>query len=85
MSTRDFQADCINSDGSIRHVDPHTMKEVMTESFLPEGKIVVGVTSGASTPDAYMQQVREYLGERNMIKLPHASGSRGIRLIRLWR
>eukprot|EP00752_Nemacystus_decipiens_P010478 g9335.t2 len=53
------KADCVNADGSIAHVDPHTMKEMRTESFLPPGKIVIGVTSGASTPDAYMEKAIE--------------------------
>lgn len=34
------------------------MKEIKSESFLPKGEIVIGVTSGASTPDAYMEKVR---------------------------
>ena len=51
------KADCVQADGSIAHVDPHTMKELRTENFLPPGKLVIGVTSGASTPDAYMEKV----------------------------
>ncbi|CAN0136795.1 unnamed protein product, partial [Laminaria digitata] len=51
------QANCVEADGSIAHVDPHTMEELRTEKFLPAGPIVIGVTSGASTPDAYMEQV----------------------------
>ena len=52
------QAECVRPNGSIAHKDPHTMEETETESFLPKGEIVIGVTSGASTPDAYMEQVR---------------------------
>lgn len=53
------KANCVLPDGSIVHVDPHTMKEVTTTDFLPKGKIKIGVTSGASTPDAYMEQAVE--------------------------
>ncbi|CAM9665999.1 unnamed protein product, partial [Hapterophycus canaliculatus] len=53
------KANCIQADGSIAHLDPHTMKELRTENFLPTGKLVIGVTSGASTPDAYMEQAVE--------------------------
>lgn len=52
------KAKCVQADGSVAHLDPHTMEELRTENFLPAGEIVIGVTSGASTPDAYMQQVR---------------------------
>lgn len=50
------KAECVKPDGSIDHMDPHTMKVVNTPNFLPAGKISIGLTSGASTPDAYMQQ-----------------------------
>ncbi|CAN0421232.1 unnamed protein product, partial [Ectocarpus fasciculatus] len=53
------KANCVQPDGSIAHVDPHSMEELRTENFLPAGKIVIGVTSGASTPDAYMEQALE--------------------------
>ena len=49
------EAACVKPDGTISHMDPHTMKVIETENFLPEGKITIGLTSGASTPDAYME------------------------------
>lgn len=50
------KAECIKPDGSIDHKDPHTMQEINTLNFLPNGKICIGLTSGASTPDAYMEE-----------------------------
>jgi hypothetical protein len=38
--------------------DPHTLQVVNKKEFLPKGKVSIGLTSGASTPDAYMQKVR---------------------------
>eukprot|EP00638_Chattonella_subsalsa_P006300 CAMPEP_0117758824 /NCGR_PEP_ID=MMETSP0947-20121206/15635_1 /TAXON_ID=44440 /ORGANISM="Chattonella subsalsa, Strain CCMP2191" /LENGTH=393 /DNA_ID=CAMNT_0005579139 /DNA_START=251 /DNA_END=1432 /DNA_ORIENTATION=- len=48
------RSDRILPDGSIEHrtVDGEI---VVTENFLPEGPFRMGVTSGASTPDAYVQ------------------------------
>ncbi|MEO0802725.1 MAG: 4-hydroxy-3-methylbut-2-enyl diphosphate reductase [Cyanobacteria bacterium J06642_2] len=43
-------ADCIGPDNCIRHQILHGDVTV-TENWLPEGNITVGVTSGASTPD----------------------------------
>lgn len=33
----------------------------MTPNFLPDGPLTIGVTSGASTPDAYLQEAIERL------------------------
>lgn len=63
-----LQAECVQPDGSILHVDPHSMEEVKTEAFLPKGEIVIGVTSGASTPDAYMEQVRDMIRGTDMCR-----------------
>ncbi len=34
---------------------------VVTPNFLPDGPLTIGVTSGASTPDAYLQEAIERL------------------------
>mmetsp|Transcript_7836 Transcript_7836/g.11938 ORF Transcript_7836/g.11938 Transcript_7836/m.11938 type:complete len:463 (-) Transcript_7836:261-1649(-) len=52
------RADRIRADGSIEHRTLEGKVEV-TENWLPQGKVVVGVTSGASTPDAYVQACLE--------------------------
>ncbi|KAG5191428.1 4-hydroxy-3-methylbut-2-enyl diphosphate reductase chloroplast precursor [Tribonema minus] len=53
------KAECVKPDGSIDHKDPHTLEVINHPNFLPKGKVCVGLTSGASTPDAYMQQTVE--------------------------
>jgi len=52
------RAECITADNKISH---RTVSgEIVTEQFLPDGhegrKLVMGVTSGASTPDAAVQE-----------------------------
>jgi 4-hydroxy-3-methylbut-2-enyl diphosphate reductase len=47
-------ADNIKEDGSIVHRDHHG-NVVTTKNFLKTGKLTIGLTSGASTPDRYMQ------------------------------
>jgi len=44
----------IKEDGSIEHREVDGTITV-TKDFLPKGKITLGITSGASTPDRYMQ------------------------------
>lgn len=41
----------------IRHRDPHGGKVVESEGWLPAGKLVVGVTAGASTPNSKVGEV----------------------------
>lgn len=48
------KAENILEDGSIQHRGPHG-EIITTKAFLKKGKITVGLTSGASTPDRYMQ------------------------------
>jgi len=57
------RAECITADNMISH---RTVKgEIVNEKFLPDGhegkKLIMGVTSGASTPDAAVQESLENL------------------------
>lgn len=54
------RAERISADGSIEHreIDGSIVK---TANFLPDGPLTIGVTSGASTPDAYLQEAIERL------------------------
>ena len=54
------RAERIRPDGSIEHreIDGSI---VVTPNFLPPGPLTIGVTSGASTPDAYLQEAIERL------------------------
>eukprot|EP00960_Hanusia_phi_P054628 762723-Hanusia_phi.AAC.6 len=45
----------IREDGSIEHRETDGTITV-TKDFLPKGKLTIGVTSGASTPDRYLQE-----------------------------
>lgn len=51
-------ADRIGPDNRVEHKPLH-QNLVTTENWLPEGEIVVGITSGASTPDKVVAQVIE--------------------------
>ena len=60
-----YHIDCverIHSRNSIEHRQLNGELEI-TENWLPTGKIVVGITSGASTPDKVVQDVIEKIFE----------------------
>jgi 4-hydroxy-3-methylbut-2-en-1-yl diphosphate reductase len=64
------RADCIRADNTITH---RTMEgEIVTESFLPnlDKEIVMGVTSGASTPD---KAVQDSLSQIFLLKKLHCN------------
>lgn len=49
---------CIGSDNSVRHKEDEG-RETLTRPFLPEGKLIVGLSAGASTPDQVIAEVIE--------------------------
>ncbi|WP_071515879.1 4-hydroxy-3-methylbut-2-enyl diphosphate reductase [Geitlerinema sp. PCC 9228] len=56
-------AERIAADNRIEHKPLHGSLEV-TENWLPEGELVVGVTSGASTPDKAVEEVIQKIIEQ---------------------
>ena len=48
-------ADRIRPDNSIEH-RLMSGEVVVTKDWLPKGKVTIGITSGASTPDAYLEE-----------------------------
>lgn len=68
------RAECISAEGSIKHreIDGSI---VVTPDFLPAGPLTIGVTSGASTPDAYLEEAIERLFLLRALK-PEEQGSK---------
>jgi 4-hydroxy-3-methylbut-2-enyl diphosphate reductase len=51
--------DCIGPGNLIRHKVQHASDLEETRDWLPEGDVVIGITSGASTPDHLVAAVLE--------------------------
>jgi 4-hydroxy-3-methylbut-2-enyl diphosphate reductase len=56
-------AEDLLSAGRIRHRDPHDGRTVETEGWLSQGKVRMGVTAGASTPNSKVGEVIERILE----------------------
>jgi len=52
-------ASCIETDGSIRHKPYATATLALTASWLPAGRVTIGLTAGASTPNNKIGEVVE--------------------------
>jgi 4-hydroxy-3-methylbut-2-en-1-yl diphosphate reductase len=52
-----FDASCILSASRIRHKQLGETEELITEGWLPDGPVTLGVTAGASTPDRIVGEV----------------------------
>ncbi len=53
----------MESDNKIRHWNQHRQEEVETETWLPSGKITVGITAGASCPNNLIEDTIRRLFE----------------------
>jgi 4-hydroxy-3-methylbut-2-enyl diphosphate reductase len=50
---------CIGPGNRVSHKPLYSTESVLTEPWLPEGPVTIGITSGASTPDLVVQGVIE--------------------------
>ena len=61
-------ADKILPDKSVIHYDFHTKQELRTDNFLPaQGEVSILLTSGASCPDAIVEEVIRKLAEQKQL------------------
>ena len=56
-------ASCIISASRIRHKPVGQSEEILTDEWLPDGEVKIGVTAGASTPDRIVGQVIDRISE----------------------
>jgi len=58
------------TDSLIIHYDQHRRQEIETQAWLPQGKITVGITAGASCPNNLIEDTIRRLFELRGIPLP---------------
>jgi 4-hydroxy-3-methylbut-2-enyl diphosphate reductase len=56
-------ASCITGAHAIRHQPLHAKAEIVSRDWLPEGQRTIGVTAGASTPNAEIERVIRSVAE----------------------
>ena len=68
-------ADKLISPQEISHYDQHAQQEKITENWLPEGNVVIGITAGASCPNNLLEEtihrLYEFRGVDVETLLPH--------------
>jgi 4-hydroxy-3-methylbut-2-enyl diphosphate reductase len=64
-----FESGCLESADAIRHQPLHARAEARTERWLPEGRSAIGITSGASTPNAEIELVVRRIAELRGVAL----------------
>ncbi|HJQ96977.1 MAG TPA: hypothetical protein VJ826_01625, partial [Candidatus Polarisedimenticolaceae bacterium] len=63
-------ASSIESADAIRHQPLHAREEIVTPGWLPKGPVAIGLTAGASTPNAEIERVMRRIAEVRGAKLP---------------
>jgi 4-hydroxy-3-methylbut-2-enyl diphosphate reductase len=61
---------CLESADRIRHFDTHARQEVVSENWLPDGPVTVGITAGASCPSNLIEDVLLRLLELKKVAVP---------------
>lgn len=69
---------CLLSAEQIRHKPIRSQEETTTSDWLPLGKVAVGVTAGASTPNNKIGETIERLLRCRGIELPHPVKEQGL-------
>ena len=65
-----LNASCIESADAIRHQPVNEKSQVLSSGWLPEGPVVIGLTSGASTPNAEVESVIRRVAEVRGTPIP---------------
>jgi len=61
---------CVEAAERLRHQPLHTKGEALATGWLPSGHLAIGVTAGASTPNAELEHVVRRIGEIRGVAIP---------------